>query len=74
MLMQLFHCVVTPAALYGSGSWVMTVERERRTVTTDGELETWVNWVKRVTLATRQTMNNMDLPGWVDERRSRLRN
>ena len=88
--MKLFHSAVTPTALYGCGSWVMTKERDSklkgaqfkmiramlgrgRKYKPDGDVETWVDWVQRVTTEARQLMKNHDVPIWTEERRSRLR-
>ena len=87
--MKLFHSVVTPTALYGCGSWVMTAERDsrlkstqfkmvrailgrRRIVQPGGDIESWVEWVQRVTDEARRMMEQFNIPGWIDERRSRL--
>jgi hypothetical protein len=92
--LKLFHSVVTPTVLYGSGSWVMTCAREQTLRSTqmkmiksilgrrrlvkqhDGEegqsIETWVEWVQRVTGEARDAMKLYNIPDWVDEQRNRL--
>eukprot|EP00959_Pyramimonas_sp_CCMP1952_P277324 5797871-Pyramimonas_sp.AAC.1 len=87
--MKLFHSAVTPTALHGCGSWVMTVERDSKLEGTqlkmaramlgrgrkykpDGDVETWMDWVRRVTMEARQVMKHHDVPIRTEERRSRL--
>ena len=44
----------------------------RRIVSPEGDIETWVEWVQRVTNEARQVMEQFNIPGWIEERRSRL--
>jgi hypothetical protein len=39
----------------------------------EGELETWVEWVKRVTNEAREQMTEHRIPDWIEEQRSRVR-
>ena len=87
--LRLFHAVVTPTVLYGSGSWAMTGEREallrttqlkmlrkvlgkQRLVLSEGDLETWVDWIKRSTAEVRQLMVAQKIPDWVTEQQVRV--
>ena len=88
--MKLFHSVVTPTILYGSGSWVMTGTRENALRSTqmkmlravlgrgrikkqpDEEVETWVEWIQRVTHEARLAMKEHKVPDWIEEQRKRL--
>ena len=45
--LKLFNAVVTPTFLYGSGTWTMTAERERRIRTTQRRMLRWMPGVGR---------------------------
>jgi hypothetical protein len=87
--LKLFHSVVTPTVMYGSGTWVMTVERQTklaraqlrmvrsilgrtRRLYPSGNLETWVDWMQRVTAEARMLLHEHGIPLWVSEWENRL--
>ena len=88
--LKLFHSVITPTALYGCSSWVMTSTRtaklrgtqlkmlramlgRQRIYTSDGEIETWVEWIQRVTDEARRVADENKIPDWRNVYTTRLR-
>ena len=43
----------------------------KRVIKINGDVETWVEWVQRVTAEVRGIMSDLRIPDWVDEQRSR---
>jgi len=89
--LKLFQSVITPTALYGCSSWVMTGAREAELQTTqmkmlrsmlgrrrrnlpDGELETWVDWIKHTTADARAAMEAHGVRHWVVLQQCKVKN
>ena len=49
-----------------------TILGRRRILKLDGDQETWVEWVQRVTAEARQEMEANSIPSWIEEQRCRL--
>ena len=82
--MKLFNAVLTPTALYGCCSWVMTEERAAllravqmkmmRSIVAQRRRpeETWVEWVQRATHVAKDVMAEHSVPNWDDLQHQRV--
>ena len=76
---KLLESVVTPAVLYGAGTWTLTKAMEAKLVTTKRQMlrkmlgakrendETWVDYVQRSTHLAEDKMNKMGYENWVGQ-------
>ena len=81
--LKLFDAIVTPTMLYGSCSWTMTAEREKKLVVCQRRMlrrvccvrktahEDWVEYMKRSTRTIEEIMHKHGLEYWIIGQRRR---
>ena len=78
---RLFDAIITPTVLYGSCSWSMRKDRERKLIVAQRRMlrrlccvqrraqEDWVDWMKRATAVVENQMSSHGLEYWTHGQR-----